>query len=227
MLFSDFVPLWIREYAEKNMEPRTLHECLTKLNYRIIPYFGKYQLSQIRSLTVTIFINRLADTVIDSKTKRKLSAQTILHYHRLLSSMFVTAIRWDLMMANPCSKVVKPKVPNLEMKMLDELESQLLLTELVNAPLKHQCIIYIAIMTGLRNGEILALKWSDIDFSKKEISVNRARSYVPGIGSFDKVPKTLTSKRCLAVSQVVLDKLSTLAKDQELQKANLGENGRI
>lgn len=221
--FTEYAKLWLKEYASVNMQPKTLYQCEVKLNHRIIPYFAHYRLSQIKPLTITRFINMLSGTIVDEASQRRLSPQTVNHYISLLSSMFSMAVRWELMPTNPCSKVVKPKVKHDEVIILDEEDSKLLMKRIEKAPIKYRCIVQAAIMTGLRLGELVALKWHDIDFENKTLRVDRAKSYVPGKGCFDKEPKTRTSRRSIAVPQKLLDTFLLLKSEQDRQKEKLKE----
>lgn len=221
MLFSEYAKLWLKEYAEVNMQPKTLYQCEVKLNHRILPFFAQYRLSQIKQLVITRFINDLSGTIIDETSMKKLSPQTVNHYISLLSSMFSMAIRWELMTSNPCSKVTKPKINHGDVLILDENDSRLLIQLIEDAPIKYRCIVLAALMTGLRLGELVALKWHDIDFASKILKVERAKSYVPGKGCFDKEPKTRTSRRSITVPQKLLDTFQMLKAEQNRQKENL------
>lgn len=223
MNFRDFAQLWLDEYAKVNMQPKTIHECKVKLDYRILPALGLMKLSEIKPLTVTRFMNQLASSKLAESQDRFLSSQTLAHYQRLLSSIFATAVRWELMSSNPCMKLRMPQVRTKPVNVLDEDSSVMLLAHLEAAPLKYRCIVLIGIMTGLRLGEIVALKWADFDMEHLLVHIERSRSYVPGKGNFDKCPKSQSSTRTIALPQAVVDHLGMLEHEQMLRAKRLGD----
>lgn len=90
------------------------------------------------------------------------------------------------------------------------------------APLKWQVFFQIALQCGLRLGELLALKWNDIDFEKKTISVNESLSYISHTGLVFTAPKTKTSERTCVVSDTIIDLLKDLKSEQNLERVRLG-----
>ncbi|WP_089610061.1 tyrosine-type recombinase/integrase [Dehalobacterium formicoaceticum] len=84
-------------------------------------------------------------------------------------------------------------------------------------------ILFTAIRTGLRRGELLGLKWSDVSFREKTLKVVRALAYVPEKGIFFKVPKTKESRRKIDISDEVVNVLKEHRKDQAAAKLFWGE----
>lgn len=124
---------------------------------------------------------------------------------------------------NPITSIsrLKRRTYHGDVLILDENDSRLLIRLIEDAPIKYRCIVLAALMTGLRLGELVALKWHDIDFDSKILKVERAKSYVPGKGCFDKEPKTRTSRRSITVPQKLLDTLQMLKVEQNRQKEKL------
>lgn len=221
MLFSEFSELWLKEYAKVNLEAKNYYGAQSRLKLYILPFFDKMRLSQIRTLTITKFVNHMSNQV-NPKTGKRLAPRTVINYLTELSCIFTTAIKWEMISSNPCSNISKPKVEDPEVIILDEDESAYLLKMLEFEKTSYSCLVYIGIMTGFRLGEIIALKWSDIDFDSNQISITRARTYVPKVGSFDKCPKTKTSKRVISVPQILISKLKILQDEQKVQQIRLG-----
>ncbi|WP_390288062.1 site-specific integrase [Ureibacillus sp. GCM10028918] len=80
---------------------------------------------------------------------------------------------------------------------------------------RHYLIFLLAIYTGMRRGEILGLKWDDIDFSKGTIQVNRTLSTIPSVGYIFTTPKTINSIRSIPIPAVVLNELMIHKQRQE------------
>ena len=86
--------------------------------------------------------------------KDTLAVSTILHHHRLISSMLSTAVKWQLIFSNPCSRVVLPKNKRKEAVYLDEDQAAQLLQALEGESLQHQVIVKMLLYTGMRRGEL-------------------------------------------------------------------------
>jgi integrase len=221
MSFTDYAELWLEEYARVNLDDKNCYCSESRLKLHILPFMGRMKLAQIRTLTITKFVNQLSET-INPNTGKRYSPGTIHNYMAQLSSMFSLAVPWELIPSNPCQNVIKPRIEGREIPVLSQEDSLFLLMELNHEPLKYQCLVYIGMMTGLRLGEIVGLKWSDIDFDSFIIRVVRSMAYVPKKGNFDKSPKTRTSRRVVSVPEVVISKLNRLQAEQRLHLFKVG-----
>ena len=113
---------------------------------------------------------------------KPLSEETILHHHRLISSMLSTAVEWGVLFANPCDRTKPPKVTHKEPKYLDEKQAAVLLEVLEDEPMTYRTIIHMLLFTGMRRGELLGLKWSDVDFDNNILQVCRSLQYTKDRG---------------------------------------------
>ena len=87
-----------------------------------------------------------------------MNRNSIQHYHRMLSSIFSTAVRWQLMEDNPCSRVSPPKAEDVDIEFLDETQIAKLFEALADAPVQYSVIVQLALFTGCRRGEICGLR---------------------------------------------------------------------
>ena len=129
-----------------------------------------------------------------------LSASSKRHYHQLLSSMFSTAVRWQLMDSNPCDRVTPPKLEEVDVEFLDEEQIAALLEALPDAPVQLSVIVQLALFTGARRGEICGLRWADIDLKAGVLAINRTLTYIAHRGLIFDRPKTKKSRRCIRLS---------------------------
>ena len=90
------------------------------------------------------------------------------------------------------------------------------------APLQMQVLLELAVYTGMRKGEILALTWADIDFDQDTVSVSRAVSPVKG-GVRIKAPKTRTSRRVITIPHALTERLEALRRSQADYRARVGD----
>ncbi len=260
--FSEFVEIWLRDYAEKQLEPRTLSR-YKELLKRINAAFGNTKISAIQPHHLTAFYNNLAekgiredikykanekleelvketalkrfeiahlagisesslrnclagnnisqktagkiaayfeksvDELFTSQEDKCLSNNTILYYHRVLSSVFSTAVQWQVIFSNPCERVKPPKVKRKEARYLDEYEAAELLKALDGEPFKYVTMIQLLLYTGLRRSELMGLEWQDIDFLNRCIHVSRNSLYLSDKGLYEGNTKTESSNRVI------------------------------
>lgn len=128
-----------------------------------------------------------------------LSPKTIQYHHRLLSSMLSTAVEWQLIMSNPCSRVRPPKAPSKEAKYLDENQVTELIRCLENEPLQYKTIIMLLLYSGMRRGELCGLNWEDIDFDENLVNISKASLYLSGVGIYEDTTKNKSSERVIRI----------------------------
>lgn len=122
---------------------------------------------------------------------------------------------------NPATQADPPSIKKEEMKIWSLNEIHKFLNECKNE--RNYITFLLAIYTGMRRGEILGLKWSDIDFDKKVIHVNRSLNYVPNMGYILTTLKTKNSKRQIPISDNVVKELLIHKAKQEEWKKRLGK----
>ncbi|NLZ74165.1 MAG: tyrosine-type recombinase/integrase [Bacteroidales bacterium] len=163
--------------------------------------------------------------VLDRASNTPLSAQTIAHHHKFLHTVLNYAIREGIIATNPAQYASVPKVEKKEMgyyehetiakifKLLDEKE----------IPIKYIAIMYIAIYTGCRLGELVGLEWNHIDFDKKKISIKQAAQYLPGKGIYTKTPKNETSNRTIDMPDKLINVLMEYKKWWNNERERIGD----
>ena len=152
----------------------------------------------------------------------KLSGNSARHYHRLLSSVFNTAVRWQLLRDNPCARVDPPKVETPEVQYLDESGIAKLLAALPDAPTQYSVLVQLALFTGCRRGELCGLRWSDIDLPAGLLAVNRTLEPVEGKGLLFSTPKTKKSCRVIKLDENAVQLLRDYQQWQLREKLRIG-----
>lgn len=227
--FYDFSKLWIKDYVEVNVKPSTASGYKCNLNAYILPVFKDYRLNEIKSYHLERFYNDLKNRtthLLDSNgMRKKLSSTTIQKVHRQLSLMFNTAIKWDFLDINPCTKVMKPPTQaSPEMDFYSEKEINEILDCLENEGLSFKTAIYMLIFGGFRRGELLGLHWEDVNFETRMISVKRNLINIRHRGVIEDTTKTLKSVREVLMPKKVFDLLSLYKMEQENNKRLLKDN---
>ena len=143
-----------------------------------------------------------------------LSGKTLLNYHRLISSVLETAVKWQIILSNPCKRVSPPKAEKVEAKYLDEKQSALVLEALQSEPLKYRALFSLLLYSGMRRGEICGLSWSDVDFRNCIIDISKSSLYLPGKGVFEDKTKNTSSMRTIKIPKSIIDILRELRSEQ-------------
>lgn len=164
---------------------------------------------------------KIFDKVTDES---KLSAKTVRGYHGFLSTVFSYAVKIGEIAVNPCTNCTLPKVSAPEHKVFTLEQAQRFLQLLdEHADLKYRAFFNVAIYGGFRLGEILALRWSDVDFENNVIHINRAVHWNKADGYYYTDPKTTKSKRAVRVSVRVMMILKQLKNEQLSAALNYGD----
>ncbi len=174
MLFENFVQEWREKHGEKNLSPTTLKVYNHHLKNHILPAFGEKQISQIKTIQIINFLDRLSRPgARKDKQDDALSPGTIGYMHKILKSIFGKALEWRLIKTNPMDGVKKPKNPQKEMLFFDSDEAAHLIELLNQEPIMWKMCFLTALIGGLRRGELVALEVSDIDFDENTLSVTK------------------------------------------------------
>ena len=161
--------------------------------------------------------------VIVTPNKRALNSNTVLHYHKLLSTMFKTAVLWGMISGNPCERVKPPRVGAKEPKYLDEKQSAIMLDLLEYEREDYRVMIRTLLFTGMRRGELLGLKWADFDLKKGLLQISRSVQYLPERGVYVDETKTETSKRIMKLPKMVVEDLKQHRIAQLEQRLKCGD----
>lgn len=231
MTLRAYVDYWRENYGSnpKFLSRKTYERYNELLNGRIIPALGHLRLDEIQPGHILRFLRELQKPGVRMDGKPGvLSDRQIEMYYRLLSAIFNKAVKWKLMPENPCASVDAPKVeydPE-DIRIYDEETLGQFLNTLETDPkvkTKYKALVYIALITGMRRGEILALEWSAIDLERCQIYVRQASEYIVGQPVTTKDPKTKGSKRKLSISNDIVYLLNLLKEEQVQQQNKKGD----
>lgn len=189
--FKEFSRDWMDVYVRNNNKPQEIIHKDGHLRLYLVPFFGKYPLDQIGNYEVELFKAKMAKT--------KLSEKTV---NRLLSTLSIclkTAEEWELIKHVP--RIKRVKVIPKKLDYLTYEEAQLLLT---HSEGQIREMIFFALRTGVRFGELIALDWSDIDFLNKQITIRR--SIVGGVMGGTKSNKIRYIPLNKSVSEMLIDR---------------------
>ncbi|WP_042683150.1 site-specific integrase [Anaerosalibacter massiliensis] len=205
--FEMFSQKWIEDYAKLNLSPKTVFNYQSMLECNIFPMLGGMKLSEINPIHILGLYKCLKE--------RELSDSYIMIHHILLKQLFESALGWKMINENPLINVKPPKTQKKEASFYNKEEAQQLVKALKHEPVKYQAIILIAMMGGLRKGEVLGLRWEDVDFKNNLIHIKKATQYLPDKGTHEKPTKTPSSIRTIALPQMIIDILKEHEKNEK------------
>ena len=202
--FEELASLWLENY-KTTVKPSTFENVRSKVEKMTEEHFKELKLKKI----TVAYCQRV---VIE------LSKSYVLynHYLSVINRIFKYAVLMDILNSNPFDKVIKPKSRQTQRKgnflTKEELKEFLKLAQ--NATLSYFFpLVHLMSYTGLRQGEALALKWSDIDFENKKITVNKTAVRIKERQTLQ-TPKTKNSKRVISIDPTTLSILKSWKKDQ-------------
>ena len=175
---------------------------------RINPILGNLLLAQVTTAHIQDFIQTLVDD--------KLSPGYIRLIFRILNIALNHAIKLNMIPQNPCKHVTLPRQEKHVYQTLNQQQAQKLLQALRGHEL--ECLITLALVTGMRRGELLALHWNDVDLVHGSLQVQYTATFLPGVGYQQTDPKTASSKRGIVLPAFVVEGLRTHRKQQLAQR---------
>jgi len=226
---ADFCTMYL-EIKRDVLAPRTWHDYSRVIDNLIIPLLGHIKMSDIKPSHIQQFIHYLQGNVklkkdgsADNKNP-KLSNATIKRKLTILQSIFRQAVKLDIISSNPANaeKLTIPKTVTPKIEIFSKQEAAEMLSYLADEPLQFQVLIQLAIMTGCRCGELVGLKFSDIDYQANKITVERSAYKVSGQPTGIKPPKDY-EVRTITVNSYCIELIRLLKAEKEKQAIEQGK----
>jgi integrase len=220
MSFGEYLDYWLKNYAEPNTAPKTFEGYDYIINTHIKPLLGQIELYKLQPLHLQEYYTlKMEDGRTDGNGG--LSAQSVKHHHRLISKAVRDAVKWQFVIRNVAEAVNPPKPKKQEMKTLEGEQIAVLLNTAKSS--QYYPVIFTAIYTGMRRGEVLGLRWEDVDLENKIVYVRQALQAVKGKGLIFKDPKT-GKGRSVAMTDRLVQMLRSHKAEQNKRKLLLGES---
>ncbi len=194
---------WLEMTAHSH-KPATHRRYTENTNLHFRPFFGKMKLAKLSAIHIeTFYADRLA---------AGLGGTTVNLLHNILHSALKQAVRLNLITRNPTEMVDPPRKTTPEQKAWDARQTSAFLK--VADQHEWAALWRLAITTGLRRGELLGLRWSDIDWEQGALSVRRTLSRGATGGYEFGVPKTQAGKRKVELTSSVMASLQAHRRRQ-------------
>ena len=202
--FEELASLWLENY-KTTVKPSTFENVKSKVEKMTEEHFDGLKLKKITVAYCQKVVIELSKTYVLYN-----------HYLSVINRIFKYAVLMDILDSNPFDKVIKPKSRQTQRKgnflTKEELREFLKLAQ--TATLSYFFpLVHLMSYTGLRQGEAIALKWSDIDFENKKITVDKTATRIKEKQTLQ-TPKTKNSKRVISIDPTTLSILKSWKKDQ-------------
>ena len=182
------------------------------LELHALPHIGVITLAELRPQHLQrLYAKSLEDGM---------SPTSVHHLHAVLHKLLGAAQRWDIVARNIADLVDAPRIRRKEVVTLSQVEVRRLLSSVAEPRLR--AFLTLAVTTGMRQGELLGLNWSDVSFENRTIAVRSNRAYTESGYAISQV-KTMHSRRLVQLSDSALRALSSHQQKQHEQSLLLGD----
>ncbi len=217
MTLNTFFETWLSEIKEHTVKANTISVYMEIYKVHIAPSLGKVQVSSINKLMVQRLLNNMS--------KNGLSPNTLAKTKAILYSIFKEAMENRMISHNPCENITI-KRDKTERRVLSSEEQKKFLEVIRGSRYETLCILGLS--TGLRIGELSGLRWSDIRFEEKTLTVERTYIYLHDVKNHQMKdefhsPKTKNSCRTIRLLDSTIELLKNHRIKQEKEKTRMAE----
>ena len=220
LTMTELVEEWLKT-KKSNIGIKTFVE-YTRYCKHITESMGHLKIKDINAKILEDFYNELRNYKGKREAQNGYAEKTIKYHYTIITEIFNCAIKWGYMYNNPNKMVTPIKVHKKEIQCYSPEDVEKLIEVLQKEPIKYQAVIFLAIDSGCRRGELTGLTWNDIDFEKGTININKATQYVAGYGTFEKNTKSDTSNRIIYITLTTIEKLRKYRVEQNENRMLLG-----
>lgn len=182
-----YLDRWMVDYVEPSLAPKTQSAYRDVIRNHFVPALGSIELMALRPSHIQSLYTRLLD---------RLSARSVLRYHQVLHAALHQAVRWQLLTRNPADAVEPPRPNRREIRAMTPEQARTVMGAADATSLGP--FVRLALFTGMRRGELLGLRWSDVDSAS--IHLQQTAQRIAGQGIVFRQPKTRLSRRSIALS---------------------------
>lgn len=222
MTVAEYLKRWLNTH-KVNLASSTYRGYVVAVEQHVVPALGASLLRKLTPMMIQEFYTKdLESGRKDNKksTGRGLSSTTVAMHHRILRKALADAVKWQMIPRNPADAVTAPRKAKKEIKIPIEEQVKRLLEALEGHYL--YMATYLAVYTGMRQGEILGLKWVDVDLENRVIHV-RQKLYQRKKGEALYNEPKAKSRRSIDIGAKVVSALKKHQTEQKKQRLAAGE----
>jgi integrase len=212
LTLGEYLTRWLEDSVRGNVRHRTLDSYRMHVRCHLVPALGHIKLKALSSAHVQALYRAKLDT--------GLAPSTVRYTHAVLHRALKQAVRWGLIARNVCEAVDLPKLERAEVYALSPTQVKTLFSAARDDRL--ETLYVMAIHTGLRMGELLGLRWGDVDFEAGKLRVARQLQRVRGGGGLSFSPTKNSSRRTIKLTDSAVKALKRHHARQAEEKLKLG-----
>jgi integrase len=209
MSLDGYLDKWLETAAKPKLRAKTHRDYEALLRRYVRPVLGSRPVSRIEPLEI--------QSLYADMQERGLSARTVRFTHAVMRAALHQAVKWRLILQNPCESVDLPKQARGEIQVLNPQQARDFLKEAAQD--RYHVLFAVALTTGMRPSEYLALKWPDVNFSKGTVSVARTLEPIKGGGWRFADTKRARSRRLVKLQGSILKLLADYRDAQAPERA--------
>ena len=195
---AELLTRWLDDAAISHLRPRTVESYQLLIDRHIVPAVGSLRIGDLEAPDV--------QRMVTGMLRAGLSQQTAKHAHKVLRVALGQALRWGIVPRNVASLVQSPKVVRRSPRTLTVEQARTFLASVRDDG--RYALYVLALTTGMRRGELLALRWPDVDLERGTVTVASTLRQVSRWRFAYDVPKTARSRRTLPLSRLAIDALT-------------------
>lgn len=193
---GEFLERWLKEVVWPNLAPRTAEGYQHIVKRHLMPALGALKLTQLKPEHLQrYYADKLAGGRCDGGGG--LSPKTVRHHHVTIHDALQTAVKWGLLARNVADAVSPPRAQRPDMRTWDAGSVHQFLDAARETP--YHALFYLALFTGMRRSELLALRWKDVDLMLGQVYVNRSLHQLRNGATVFRQPKTAKGRRTVAL----------------------------
>lgn len=221
---TEFVERWLTA-TEPTIKPTTAASYRNMLENHVLPTLGSVRLNKLTGLDLSsLYGVLLASGYRKGKTPRGLSSTTVAYIHRVLGRALGDAVRWGLLARSPSLSVDPPRKADSEMATWSAGQVRAFLGAVAGDRLFGMWVLLCT--TGMRRGEVLGLRWEDVDLATGRIAVQRSLVEVSGYDLHNSDPKSARGRRSVRLDSRTVKELAAHRRRQAEERLAAGLGGR-
>jgi integrase len=212
-LLKVFLEQWLESVYKPTVKPNSYKQYRVAIRTHLIPALGHIPIQKLTAAKVQAFYTQKLD--------EGLAPRTVIAIHSVLHRALETAVRWGLVPRNITKLVSLPHAERYEAQTLTVEQAGKLLEAARGS--RIEALLLVAVTTGMRRGELLALHWDDVDLEKGVLYIRRTMSKIAGYGYKESEPKTRTGRRKVVLPVVAVEALKEHRLQQDQARLEAGE----